>query len=138
MLLFIILEAETFQDTTLVSIHHMLLFILAKPKQYAAWRSFNTSHVTLYQSYKDLEERGLLGFNTSHVTLYQRRDTTEQLESAFQYITCYSLSSMRCGRSSVSVVSIHHMLLFILTRKYINRLNAVYIHHMLLFIDQGY
>ena len=75
--------------------------------------SFNTSHVTLYRRGYDMSYMSKRSFNTSHVTLYQRRDTTEQLESAFQYITCYSLSVIRYNTPESSSVSIHHMLLFI-------------------------
>ena len=157
MLLFIILEAETFQDTTLVSIHHMLLFILAKPKQYAAWRSFNTSHVTLYRFYGYTEIRISVvsihhmllfikyytrleyhRFVFQYITCYSLsaniyRGVPEWLE--FQYITCYSLSEKRHNRTARKRVSIHHMLLFIVI-SLIDQpsLNDVSIHHMLLFI----
>ena len=74
---------------------------------------FNTSHVTLYRWYhlciwrlRSVSIHLMLlfimcyhrmsffvkGFNTSHVTLYQFRKPRLYVLSAFQYISCYSLS----------------------------------------------
>ena len=76
---------------------------------------FNTSHVTLYRKQPCVDSGRNKSFNTSHVTLYREKDKCKpDMDTMFQYISCYSLSSVfwpdsRKGKS----VSIHLMLLFI-------------------------
>ena len=119
----------------LVSIHHMLLFI-RRAIPCASYRSM-FQYITCYslsvQSYWSKLDRKR--FNTSHVTLYPGRQTRVLFSCSFQYITCYSLSSFSINFDVRSIVSIHHMLLFIRARIviYISLL-CVSIHHMLLFI----
>ncbi len=54
-------------------------------------------------------------FNTSHVTLYLSNRQSLFILNKFQYISCYSLSGIVFNFSSTNFVSIHLMLLFILT-----------------------
>ena len=57
-------------------------------------RSFNTSHVTLYL-FKITSVGGpYTRFNTSHVTRYLEEACKKACEFMFQYISCYSLSSI--------------------------------------------
>ena len=101
-----------------VSIHHMLLFILGAFHLLLDRPRVSIHHMLLFISHA---VRALIVdtcFNTSHVTLYPENQMQEQFpEIMFQYITCYSLSGFRfrrgCGKT---VVSIHHMLLFIGSR----------------------
>ena len=77
--------------------------------------SFNTSHVTLYRIFYMAAKANLISFNTSHVTLYRGNERPrltwisvsihlmllfirpwkccKKNRSAFQYISCYSLST---------------------------------------------
>ena len=77
-----------------VSIHLMLLFI----GQYTS-----PGYTKLYR------------FNTSHVTLYPYDDTYDVVIHWFQYISCYSLSQEDESYDETGIVSIHLMLLFIIT-----------------------
>ena len=77
-----------------VSIHLMLLFI----GQYTS-----PGYTKLYR------------FNTSHVTLYPYDDTYDVVIHWFQYISCYSLSQEDESYDGTGIVSIHLMLLFIIT-----------------------
>ena len=54
---------------------------------------FNTSHVTLYPEPEKLKIIEDFSFNTSHVTLYPPMSDNQIMETTFQYISCYSLSS---------------------------------------------
>ena len=78
MLLFITEAAETRQRRSNVSIHLMLLFIIVDCGLLMDMTGFNTSHVTLYP--------------LSLLQLYPI--------SAFQYISCYSLSQFAEGKIS--------------------------------------
>ena len=57
----------------------------------------------------------LYRFNTSHVTLYPYDDTYDVVIHWFQYISCYSLSQEDESYDETGIVSIHLMLLFIIT-----------------------
>ena len=72
MLLFIVLRILPRHFLLRVSIHLMLLFIMT-PEYTAAHND---------------------GFNTSHVTLYQYAIILTVQERMFQYISCYSLSTV--------------------------------------------
>ena len=74
---------------------------------------FNTSHVTLYRGFGAGYDVVFNSFNTSHVTLYLNRSAL---------------------RKSQKTVSIHPMLLFIVSLSFSFCLAFVSIHPMLLFI----
>ena len=106
-----------------VSIHPMLLFIWRDILRWLwTYGSFNTSHVTLYPEEELLRSRqvhvsihpmllfilsSLINsiqerrFNTSHVTLYQFPEHEEHPVQVFQYIPCYSLSSLDGGHYDI-------------------------------------
>ena len=73
MLLFIVIYSSRSKAKNVVSIHLMLLFIGRMNCLFWRYAGFNTSHVTLYLYTCD--------------KIYQNH--------AFQYISCYSLSSWR-------------------------------------------
>ena len=119
-----------------VSIHLMLLFIRSSDTTLNGRKCFNTSHVTLYQKIHFYNRRKrqvsihlmllFIGkkcqdelfserFNTSHVTLYPYDDTYDVVIHWFQYISCYSLSQEDESYDETGIVSIHLMLLFIIT-----------------------
>ena len=54
---------------------------------------FNTSHVTVYHSLEYRLSYPVHYFNTSHVTVYQNDPAGARQRHAFQYISCYCLSS---------------------------------------------
>ena len=135
----------------------MLLFIVIPENPEFNEACFNTSHVTLYPDGSTVLVPGETCFNTSHVTLYRKPSVKSFILNRFQYITCYSLSLGKIGYSCGTVVSIHHMLLFIrewagklapainkfqyitcyslsISRLGLRNWKQVSIHHMLLFI----
>ena len=78
-----------------VSIHHMLLFITYTKGFVCGKARFNTSHVTLYQWLEKHHEHGT-DVSIHHMLLFIIAPVAGALEySAFQYITCYSLSHTR-------------------------------------------
>ena len=96
-----------------VSIHLMLLFIAQTAKIMPHRVRFNTSHVTLYQ--KLHQEKNYFTFVSIHLMLLFIQPGAHNCSdsTAFQYISCYSLSQERTWMCRGSVVSIHLMLLFI-------------------------
>ena len=95
MLLFIQLPSTLSDSSSVISIHLMLLFIA---------------------DHKD-SAIDFSNFNTSHVTVYPNIETEETDIWKFQYISCYCLSvQWRIGRIKFRI-SIHLMLLFILSER---------------------
>ena len=94
MLLFILLRFPLRSLWRLVSIHLMLLFISFLYGTDGSVTSFNTSHVTLYRTASCGVCRKSFCFNTSHVTLYRLLHPYLQTLLKFQYISCYSLSTV--------------------------------------------
>ena len=73
----------------------MLLFIYLLVTINKIKVSFNTSHVTLYLMSAFPSQEVQFRFNTSHVTLYLLRIKFQHgCANSFQYISCYSLSSI--------------------------------------------
>ena len=119
-----------------VSIHLMLLFIQYRSNPSGHQQVFQ--YISCYSLSVDftIEKNYRPGFNTSHVTLYQQwqqagaswthvsihlmllfivlQERTDGKDEAFQYISCYSLSTHASSLNCWSSVSIHLMLLFIL------------------------
>ena len=74
--------------------HVTLYRILVGGYKYSYAR-FNTSHVTLYLMSAFPSQEVQFRFNTSHVTLYLLRIKFQHgCANSFQYISCYSLSSI--------------------------------------------
>ena len=95
MLLFIPPESAQRSLSDYVSIHLMLLFIYLLVTINKIKVSFNTSHVTLYLMSAFPSQEVQFRFNTSHVTLYLLRIKFQHgCANSFQYISCYSLSSI--------------------------------------------
>ena len=93
----------------------MLLFIRFPEMIYLPRDSFNTSYVTLYLQNKTHLEHQSFSFNTiSYYSLSKKLEAQKKKLQPFQYISCYSLSSMGYPLVLVALwVSIHLMLLFI-------------------------
>ena len=96
---------------------------------------FNTSHVTLYLDAMEKSYYNKVSFNTSHVTLYQDTGGKEDGRKEFQYITCYSLSLPPLeGTATHTCFNTSHVTLYrYAKRRYLCKY-PVSIHHMLLFI----
>ena len=92
----------------------MLLFIKALPSFCPSPVHFNTSHVTVYQSSSFRLTLLIQHFNTSHVTVYPFSSPLTSGVIAFQYISCYCLSTPHMAHRVLNGISIHLMLLFIL------------------------
>ena len=82
-----------FYTVSFISIHLMLLFIDMMIALSTVEWNFNTSHVTVY--------------------LYVPKKLYKQIK--FQYISCYCLSHRRTSKRGCNRISIHLMLLFILS-----------------------
>ena len=121
-------------SSTCFNTSHVTLYLEVHDKQKHC-RSFNTSHVTLYRCPNRTHSGHYGRFNTSHVTLYPMERRIAETVNKFQYISCYSLSQSLQFLRLDPVVSIHLMLLFIVSEFEI-RIPArkVSIHLMLLFI----
>ena len=168
---------------TAISIHLMLLFIYTRFSCSGDILYFNTSHVTVYLCIRTSNTVSIKYFNTSHVTVYRRRtynyrkviqisihlillfieirrrllgsllafqyiscyclstleDDISSLLSLFQYISCYCLSSGINKFTCNFMISIHLMLLFIvIILRWLRSLRQISIHLMLLFIGMTF
>ena len=143
-----------------MSFQYISCYSLSKPHYFPnrEMMCFNTSHVTLYPQEKRSRAFGENSFNTSHVTLYQSSSNLGNVrvhvsihlmllfifatlsDSAvmpmFQYISCYSLSSIHSlcfsGRILFQYISCYSLSLFFAKIK--TKIFYVSIHLMLLFI----
>ena len=97
-----------------ISIHLMLRFIAWIILKFARKADFNTSHVTVYRKLFVAVKVWYPNFNTSHVTVYLSGYYWYQgIQKAFQYISCYGLSSKKQRYWCWIAISIHLMLRFI-------------------------
>ena len=108
------------RHTRFVSIHLMLLFIQFTQDIFNSDYRFNTSHVTLYPAPHFPLALCTPCFNTSHVTLYPKKIFRKcTIISCFNtsHVTLYlkDLQKITLSKS----VSIHLMLLFIITQSHL-------------------
>ena len=76
---------------------------------------FNTSHVTLYLTAATGQKITVVFQYISCYSLSAKNWAMDHLECEFQYISCYSLSDYKIFKATYKKVSIHLMLLFIVT-----------------------
>ena len=121
-----------------ISIHLMLLFIFLIRTPHTFIANFNTSHVTVYH-YPGFFCSALRKFQ--YISCYcLSRITLSQLlkSSSFQYISCYCLSTCFYNARAYIYISIHLMLLFIVSDlESTSGVLIISIHLMLLFIKVG-
>ena len=94
MLLFILQKIDDLRILTDVSIHLMLLFIKRFYKRCPSEDHVSIHLMLLFIMTPEYTAAHNDGFNTSHVTLYQYAIILTVQERMFQYISCYSLSTV--------------------------------------------
>ena len=119
MLLFIDRQPSVYNSCSDVSIHLMLLFIQPYSHQKLSADYVSIHLMLLFISSGSFMAIRISSFNTSHVTLYLPVVLPPDPIAVFQYISCYSLSGFRCQITGRWYVSIHLMLLFINTLKFV-------------------
>ena len=118
-----------------ISIHLMLLFIGVKVSYPSGRENFNTSHVTVYLTHY---QTGISITIFQYISCYCLSLLPFRLYDPvllFQYISCYCLSNSSDSYDHGTDISIHLMLLFIVSGdNLVPRPTIISIHLMLLFI----
>ena len=115
MLLFICVQFFSCHTIILISIHLMLLFIKNNYTRTETAPIFQYISCYCLSGQPYVPTAGGANFNTSHVTVYRIPITPTEVHLSFQYISCYCLSVSDLSNALVSRISIHLMLLFIVS-----------------------